>query len=215
MLNVGPVEVPPLRHSRLWSRVHRYLHPRIVARIKLPNVVQRLMLQRISGEHPQIAPLIRQHRMTESWQCLAQMIQRITDRLRIEQLRDDDALLVSQPYRTITATVVGIAQATTVHAIAYAPLYSLATVARTFFHLAVNAREAILANALIVCITPARWITRAVRTTTHSINSIESLISSALFVMNGQVARSSLHHPILGVFGTEHTQQLALLCVAY
>lgn len=60
------MEVPPQWHSVFWAGVDRNLHPRVVFRVELSNIVQRPMGQGVPTEHPERSTTIRIQRVTKA-----------------------------------------------------------------------------------------------------------------------------------------------------
>lgn len=129
--------------------------------------------------------MIRDERVPEPRQILAQVFHLRREELRVEQFREDDLRSV-QPRHAIRPAPPGGAQATTVAAIALAALLLRAALVRTNDPGTIRPDRVVPTNALPVLANARRGAIGAVQ---NLIKRIEPLARNALLVVNGQVAR--------------------------
>lgn len=206
--DLGSVEVAALRHGRLRRGLHCHRHPRVVLRVEQPDIIQRSVAERVTAEHPQAAASVGHQTVPETRQCLSQMVQMISQVLRIEELGEDQLMILESDGAVATA-VARRTDAATVTFVANAALLGGGAVVRTDLHIAVDADEAGLAQAVAVT---TLAVSRTAVARHHYVARVETLHLVQLLVVHRQKAGLGLYcHRIIGAFCTIHANQLTLM----
>lgn len=175
--NLRRVEVTSDGHLRFQS-IDCDLHPRVVLRVELSDVVKRSIGERVPAEDPQESAPIHTDGVSEPRQRLLQMVQFVGDDLRVEELGHNDRRWFDG-LRAVVTTKTVVAVAPIVGRVALALVQAGAAVVRTNEDVAVQPAEPRWTNAVVALVADVRIEARPELAAEHGDDGVESFVLPA------------------------------------